>query len=124
MSEPKPKKRNGTAKPTVDASDKPKRERKKSPTTFAGQLRELASKHRSKLSKLTNAEAKLERKLASVRPQREAAEGPLRMVEEMIADRPELPGLESKPGELVDNDPLGIGQGEPEAPAEEAAAAQ
>jgi hypothetical protein len=46
------------------------------------------------LSKLVKAEQKAEVKLAQIKAQREAAEGPLREVEEILARRPELPGLE------------------------------
>jgi hypothetical protein len=83
-----------------ETTPKSKRARSASkPTTFAGQLRELAAAHRKKLSKLTDAESKLEAKLAIVREQREAAEGPLRRVEEMLADHPELPGTEEHEAE-------------------------
>lgn len=92
-------KKTARIRPVPDAANgsKPKRERGRAPTTFAGQLRELARKHREKLAKLLSAEQKTERKLATLRAKREAAEGPLRDVEEMLARRPELPGFIGPP---------------------------
>ena len=76
---------------------KPKKERKpraSGGTDFASQARALVAQHRTKMSKLVEAERKAEIKLAQIKAQREAAEGPLREVEEILARRPELPGLE------------------------------
>jgi hypothetical protein len=96
------KKQPRTELKAVESEAKPKRPRKTGarPSTFAGELRELAIKHRSKLGKLTSAEAKLEQKLRVVRAQREAAEGPLRDVEVMLGNHPELPGLEQHNAEV------------------------
>lgn len=84
-------------KPVADVEAAPKKERKPRASTgggFVGELRASVEKHRASMGKLVAAERKLESKLAAVRAQREAAEGPLRQVEEILASRPELPGFE------------------------------
>jgi len=83
---------------------------------FNAQLRALADSHRAKLGTLVALESKLEtqratatakidRKLATVRAQREAAEAPLRDVEAILAARPPLPGL-AEPANDVNNQPM------------------
>ncbi len=82
----------GEAAPTT-TDPKPKRPRKPRAGTasFSDELRAIAATHRTKLGSLVDAEAKLEAQLASVRAQREAAEGPLREVEAMLERYPALP---------------------------------
>lgn len=60
---------------------------------FAAELRALAEKHRKRSSKLRTEVAKLESKLAERRALLDAADEPLRRIERVLADRPELPGL-------------------------------
>src|ERR1700754_3207287 len=81
--------------PAPAKEKKPRKPRASGGTDFASQARALVQTHRDRLSKLVKAEQKAELRLAQIKAQREAAEGPLREVEEILARRPELPGLES-----------------------------
>ncbi len=86
--------------PVTDATTPPapKRERKpRAPSTagdFNAELRALADKHRKKSAKLRATVGKLEGKLADYRAQLDKADEPLRKIERVLADNPELPGLE------------------------------
>jgi hypothetical protein len=60
---------------------------------FNADLRALAEKHRKKSNKLRATVGKLESKLEVARRQLDAADGPLRKVERVLADNPELPGF-------------------------------
>jgi hypothetical protein len=92
--------------PAAPAKEKkPRKARASGGTSFASQARALVEQHRGKLDKLRTAESKAETKLATIRAQREAAEGPLREVEEILAKRPELPGLESDTASPLPVDP-------------------
>lgn len=103
----------GGAAPTEKKARKSRGEGKpRASKDFNAQLRALADTHRSKLGTLVALEQKLEaqrtaatekidRKLATVRSQREAAEAPLRDVEAILAAHPPLPGIESAPSNDV-----------------------
>jgi hypothetical protein len=84
---------------TTTAAPAPKRERKpRAPSTggdFNLELRALADKHRKKSAKLRTTVGKLESKLAGLRGQLDKADEPLRKIERVLADHPELPGLEA-----------------------------
>lgn len=80
---------------------------------FNAQLRALVETHRGKLGTLVALESKLEtqratatakidRKLATVRSQREAAQGTLHDVEEILNARPPLPGIEPAAAESLE----------------------
>jgi septal ring factor EnvC (AmiA/AmiB activator) len=88
---------NSSATPAPAAA--PKRERKpRAPSTagdFNAELRALADKHRKKSAKLRTTVGKLEAKLAGLRGQLDKADEPLRKIERVLADHPELPGLEA-----------------------------
>lgn len=83
----------------------PRKERKprtpRSSGDFVSELRASAAKHRASLSKLVEAEQTLEAKLATVRMQRTAAEGPLAEVEAILAAHPGLPLVDAESGEVV-----------------------
>lgn len=83
-------------KPVSDADAKPRKPRASTGGDFNAELRALADKHRKKSAKLRTAVAKLELKLGTMRSQLDAADEPLRKIERVLADRPELPGLESE----------------------------
>lgn len=61
---------------------------------FNAELRALADKHRKKSAKLRASVAKLEGKLEGLRAQLDKADEPLRKIERVLADHPELPGLD------------------------------
>lgn len=60
---------------------------------FNAELRALADKHRKKSAKLRASVAKLEGKLEGLRAQLDKADEPLKKIERVLADHPELPGL-------------------------------
>jgi hypothetical protein len=93
-------------KPVSDGEPKPRKPRASSGGDFNAELRALADKHRKRSSKLRTGVAKLEQKLATMRAQLEAADEPLRKIERVLADRPELPGL-ADPAALTEPAPEG-----------------
>lgn len=60
---------------------------------FNAELRALADKHRKKSAKLRASVTKLEGKLEVLRAQLDKADEPLKKIERVLADHPELPGL-------------------------------
>jgi hypothetical protein len=81
---------NGTAVPSERAASTTRKPRAGG---FDAELRALAEKHTKRSSKLRAEVTKLESKLAVKRALLDAADEPLRKIERVLADRPELPGL-------------------------------
>lgn len=91
---------NGTAAPA--AEKKPRKARVGGGGDFNAELRALADKHRKRTSKLRSTVEKLESKLVTARRQLDAADEPLRRVERVLADNPELPGFASQSAQVPD----------------------
>lgn len=97
MNKPARRERTTNLTPVSEGVPTPKPRKPRASGDFNAELRALADKHRKRSSKLRSEVEKLEKKLTTKRAQLDVADEPLRKLERVLAERPELPGL-AEPG--------------------------